>query len=311
MDDRETKARQCQTIERNILHWTKRWRIPAHNESRLEEVGSSDASSNALQNTGKEQWRTHRNLVKRKKKYACVVDADESTRPRLEGAGHKPHEDHITAKRDEFYDSLQSCAQIHCDASSILKKDAKAEVEKEWEKLKKIPAWQLTKVRNKKEVIDEANKGRKVHFASLMDLCHLKNSVLEPQYQEYKGRVVLRGDIVKDDSGSYAVFTEQGSSASHGHKLDASTMFRTSRRCSIRLYPGQNGRCINVIKNTTVRMSRYLDTSTEAQVAQIMVQCGRPSHYSRKESVRSSSGRTFLGMAIWESSIGTRLEKSF
>ena len=31
---------------------------------------------------------------------------------------------------------------------------------------------------------------------------------------KYKGRVVLRGDIVKDDSGSYAVFTEQGSSAS-------------------------------------------------------------------------------------------------
>ena len=29
-----------------------------------------------------------------------------------------------------------------------------------------------------------------------------------------KGRVVLRGDIVKDDSGSYAVCTEQGSSAS-------------------------------------------------------------------------------------------------
>ena len=30
----------------------------------------------------------------------------------------------------------------------------------------------------------------------------------------YKARVALRGDIVKDDSGSYAVFTEQGSSAS-------------------------------------------------------------------------------------------------
>ena len=27
-----------------------------------------------------------------------------------------------------------------------------------------------------------------------------------------QSRVVLRGDIVKDDSGSYAVFTEQGSS---------------------------------------------------------------------------------------------------
>ena len=82
-------------------------------------------------------------------------------------------------------------------------------------KLDKISAWQLTKVRNKKEVIDEArNKGRQVHFASLMDFCHLKNSEFEPQYQKCKGRVVLRGDIVKDDSGSYAVFTEQGSPAS-------------------------------------------------------------------------------------------------
>ena len=83
------------------------------------------------------------------------------------------------------------------------------------ENFEKKLAWQLTKVRNKKEVIDEArNKGRKVHLASLMDLCHLKNAELEPKFQMYKGRVVLRGDIVKDDSGSYAVFTEQGSSAS-------------------------------------------------------------------------------------------------
>ena len=54
----------------------------------------------------------------------------------------------------------------------------------------------------------------KVHVASLMDICHLKNADLEPKFKKYKGRVVLRGDMVKDDSGSYAVFTEQGSSAS-------------------------------------------------------------------------------------------------
>ena len=92
---------------------------------------------------------------------------------------------------------------------------AKAAVDKEWEKLDKIPAWDLTKVRSESEVIDEARtKGAKVHFASLMDICHLKNAELETNHQEYKGRVVLRGDTVKDDSGSYAVFTEQGSSAS-------------------------------------------------------------------------------------------------
>ena len=41
-----------------------------------------------------------------------------------------------------------------------------------------------------------------------------ENAELEAKHQKYKGRVVLRGDIVKDDYGSCAVFTEQGSSAS-------------------------------------------------------------------------------------------------
>ena len=68
---------------------------------------------------------------------------------------------------------------------------------------------------NKTEVIAKArSEGRKVHFASLMYLCHLKNSELEPQFQKYQGRILLRGNIVKDDSGSYAIFTEQGSSTS-------------------------------------------------------------------------------------------------
>ena len=54
-----------------------------------------------------------------------------------------------------------------------------------------------------KQVIDEARtSGTTVHFASLMDVCHLKNAELEAKHQKYKGRVVLRGDIVKDDSGS-------------------------------------------------------------------------------------------------------------
>ena len=38
---------------------------------------------------------------------------------------------------------------------------------------------------------------------------------LEAKHQKYKGRVVLRGDIVKDDSGSCAVFTEKGDHQHH------------------------------------------------------------------------------------------------
>ena len=50
-----------------------------------------------------------------------------------------------------------------------------------------------------------------------MDICHLKkNEELEPKLQKYKGRVLLRGDIVKDDSGAYAVFTENDCRKSNG-----------------------------------------------------------------------------------------------
>ena len=93
--------------------------------------------------------------------------------------------------------------------------DAKAAVDKGWKKLETIPAWHLDKVKTKKEVLLEARRDeRKVHFATLMDISHLKNAELEPTFQKYKERVVFRGDIVKDDSGACAVFTEQGSSAS-------------------------------------------------------------------------------------------------
>ena len=48
--------------------------------------------------------------------------------------------------------------------------DAKAALEKELEKLEKIPAWQLTKVRHKNEVVAEArNEGRKVQFACIIN----------------------------------------------------------------------------------------------------------------------------------------------
>ena len=82
-------------------------------------------------------------------------------------------------------------------------------------KLERISAWNLANVRNQSEVIEETrHKGVKVHFASLMDICHLKNSESEKKHQKDEGRVTHRSDIVKDDSGSCALFTEQGSSAS-------------------------------------------------------------------------------------------------
>ena len=153
---------------------------------------------------------------------------------------------------------------------------AKAAVDKDLEKLEKIfRRGTLTKVRSKKEVIDEARtNGIKVHFASLMDLCHLKNAELEAKHQKYKFRVVLPGHIVKDDSGSYAVFTEQGSSASQmtaAKIMDIISRLAwlrwTSSRRSISLYPSENGRCSRIVKNFKIGMSRHLDSSTTTQMA--------------------------------------------
>ena len=69
--------------------------------------------------------------------------------------------------------------------------EAKKAVDKEWEKLEKILAWNLPKVRNKSDVIDEArNRNLKINFAPLMDICHLKNAELQKKHQKYKGRIV-------------------------------------------------------------------------------------------------------------------------
>ena len=139
----------------------------------------------------------------------------ESTRMRMGNSIPHHHEDHIAGKCDNSQQHYNLAHKFIPMPQAVKIPAAKAAVDNEWEKSEKISAWNLTKVRSKSEVIDKARtSGATVHFASLMDICHLKNAELEAKHQKYKGRVVLRGDIVKDDSGSYAVFTEQGSSAS-------------------------------------------------------------------------------------------------
>ena len=143
-----------------------------------------------------------------KTKLACILEADESTRLRMGESLPNHHEDHIAGKGNN---SLQHYIFVHkfIPMPQAMKIPAAKAVDKEWEKLEKISASNLTKVKSKKQVIDEARtSGVTVHFASLMDICHLKNAELEAKHQQHKGRVVLRGDIVKDDSLSYAVFTE-------------------------------------------------------------------------------------------------------
>ena len=110
---------------------------------------------------------------------ACILEARESTRLRMRESLPNHHEDHIAGKGDN---SLQHYNLVHkfIPMPQAMKiPAAKAAVDKKCEILEKIPAWNLTEVRSKKEVIDEARtSGATVHFASLMDICHLKNAEL-------------------------------------------------------------------------------------------------------------------------------------
>ena len=178
------------------------------------------------------------------------------------------HEDHIAGKGEN---SLQHYNLVHnfIPMPQAMKIPvAKAAVDKEWEKIGENFGVELDKSQKSKKTSDRGSKdvGRYSSFCIIyMDICQLKNAELEPKHQKYKGRVVLRGDIVKDNSGSYAVFTEQGSSASQMTAAKIMDIISrlpglrwTSSRRSIGLYPSKNGRCSQIIENSKIGVSRYI-----------------------------------------------------
>ena len=114
----------------------------------------------------------------------------------------------------------------------------------------------------------------------------MKNAELEAKHQKYKGRVVLRSDTAKDDFGSYAVFTEQGSSASQMTAAKVMDIISRSPGCAgqaadaVSAYTQVKMEDAQIVKNNKIGLSRNLDLSTTTQMAKIMVQYGRPSRSS-------------------------------
>ena len=127
-----------------------------------------------------------------KTRLACIPEADESTRMRMRNSIPHCHQDHIAGKGEN---SLQHYNLVHkfIPMPQAMKiPAAKAAVDKEWKKLEAIPAWQLDKVKSEREVIPETQRDKKkVHFATLVDICHLKNAELQ-HFRSEKGQVVRR-----------------------------------------------------------------------------------------------------------------------
>ena len=80
---------------------------------------------------------------------------------------------------------------------------------------------------------------------------------------------------------------------SHGPKIQTSRMFRSSSWCSVRLWKMEDA---SPLLKILVLKSRYLDTSTEAQMDQIMVQYGRSS--------RSFFSKGICTVTLWQDYCG-------
>ena len=152
------------------------------------------------------------------------------------------------------------------------------------------------------------DEGRKSSFLPHWWTCHLKNAELEAKHQKYKGRVVLRGDIVKDNSGSYAVFTEQGSSASQMTAAKIMDIISRLPGCAGQAAdavsactPLKLDDALRLLKVPKVGMSICLETSSTARVAKIRRKIEDPG--------RSSISRIAIGETNRRSFIGTWIEK--
>ena len=125
----------------------------------------------------------------RKTNYAWIVEADESTRKRMEGFLHEDHEDFIAGRGINSLNHYNLVHKFIPLPQAMKIQDAKAAVEKNGKNSRKYRHGSLTKVRNKKrwsmkQGKKQGKKTKLVHFASWLDICHLKNSELEPTFQK-------------------------------------------------------------------------------------------------------------------------------
>ena len=111
------------------------------------------------------------------------------------------------------------------------------------------PKWPL-----KAEVIRRAKlESKAVHFATCMDLCHLRNSELEKKFQNYEGRVELRGWYrdgrfreLRRIHGAMCFGVTQDGGKSFGHDSKITQLFWTSKWCRERMHASQNERCTSI-----------------------------------------------------------------
>ena len=216
-------------------------------------------------------------MLTRQNTHACIVEADESTRKRLEGTPHKDHEDYIAGKG---INSLNHYNLVH--KFILMPKAMKNQMRKQqWRKNGKNSkkylhgSWRKSETKRGDRWSKERRQNRALRvingplssqeFGVGTNISKTQRSSRTPRWHCEGWFRILRSIYL-----TRIISITNDGCKSIGFYVKTTRMSRTSRRCSISLHPGQNGRCTQITENSKVRMSRYLDTSTKTQMAQII-----------------------------------------
>ena len=119
------------------------------------------------------------------------------------------------------------------DAITAVRKEAKGLLDK--------GTWDLESVKELDELRAVAQKsGQSVHLAQLMSICSIKFAELAKHLQVYKGRIVFRGDIARDEWGAAAVYQELSASPTSIATANATIAYG--------LIPGHRTTCADAVK---------------------------------------------------------------
>ena len=153
----------------------------------------------------------------------CQLEPDEEPYPAMPVVPLQPsiHRDHIPSFPSGL-DLTCAVARPVNWAEREAQPAARAACDKEWDKLRnarpmdgkpgEVGCWREDLVEEHDVVKKRANEnGEEVHFGNLLELCFEKNPEI-PELAQYKGRVVFRGDDVRDQNNDVAFFSEMASS---------------------------------------------------------------------------------------------------
>ena len=210
-------------------------------------------------------------------KLECILEADESTRMRVGKSIPHNHEDYIARKGENSLQHYNLDHKFIPMPQAVNIPAAKAAVEKCENWRFRRGNWQNKEIR-KKWSMKQRSKAPKIQ----------RSNCTPKWYWKKRYRVLRRMHWTKIFSIS------NDSRQNHGHHLQIARVRRRSSRRNISLDPYKNVRCLQIIGNSKIWMSRRIDTPSKTQIPEIVVQCRKTKCFSWAEFVWASLNKTFV-----------------